>query len=328
MGREMWRADRGSACHRDCPRGQGPLWQSLQSRRCLRSYFSLGSLIRYHLTHRERSQVHSSFLAGAAGRVFGRACCWSQGADFPVARAFASSMVPDAVQSSILGDPRCSTYRLGPSRIVLVQVIAPHPPAGHSPPTLDTFHSYRRTFSHGSTHLTALHDVMLILDTTNTEPCYFTIRPPTHSHFSTETPCYLYTPSIDEHLLADPTNPLLAYRDQYPIFTTSPSPAPSKSVMQAQTSASHGHSTSRPRAVPTQNLGHSSSRDSSSSSSTRSLSSSSDDNMATHPEYARCSRCQRTPSLDIKSGKSNMVQYGLNLWYCNRCAGMVGMTNR
>ncbi|KAF1827136.1 uncharacterized protein K489DRAFT_405870 [Dissoconium aciculare CBS 342.82] len=45
-------------------------------------------------------------------------------------------------------------------------------------------------------------------------------------------------------------------------------------------------------------------------------------------EYARCSRCQRTPSIDVRTGLWNMIQYGLNLWYCSRCAALVGLPKR
>jgi hypothetical protein len=51
-------------------------------------------------------------------------------------------------------------------------------------------------------------------------------------------------------------------------------------------------------------------------------------NIFSSPEIARCSRCHRTPSIDITTGKSNMVQYGLNQYYCSRCAGMVGYYSR
>ena len=51
-------------------------------------------------------------------------------------------------------------------------------------------------------------------------------------------------------------------------------------------------------------------------------------NILSSPEIGRCSRCHRTPSIDITTGKSNMVQYGLNQYYCSRCAGMVGYYSR
>jgi hypothetical protein len=154
--------------------------------------------------------------------------------------------------------------------------------------------------------------------------CYFTIQTTAYSHFSDETPCCSPTFSPGE-TPADPTNPLLAYRESQHLFSLPPSPRMPPSLMQVQTSAAHGQTASRPRPVPQQNVLHVTSDDSMSSSSS---SSSFSFGMMSPPELARCSRCQRTPSLDIKTGKSNMVPYGLNLWYCNRCAAMVGLINR
>ncbi|EMC94779.1 hypothetical protein BAUCODRAFT_74016 [Baudoinia panamericana UAMH 10762] len=150
---------------------------------------------------------------------------------------------------------------------------------------------------------------------------YFTITPARHfSHFSDETPCCSPTfSSPEEQPVADPANPLLAYRESY--LPTIPQPA---NVMQVQTSAAHGQTPSRPRPTPVQqNVLYVSDSDSGSDSN-----SSMGSGMMSPPELARCSRCQRTPSLDLNTRRSNMVQYGLNLWYCTRCAGMVGMTNR
>ena len=40
---------------------------------------------------------------------------------------------------------------------------------------------------------------------------------------------------------------------------------------------------------------------------------------------ARCSRCHRTLSTDASAGITpGNVSYGLNLWYCSRCAAFVG----
>lgn len=167
---------------------------------------------------------------------------------------------------------------------------------------------------------------MLSTNTTDCQPCYFTIIPPVHRHFSDETPCCSPTFGPDESSSSDPSNPLLAYRSR--AHYTSTSPPHMSSFMQAPTSAAHGHTLSRPRPQPVQNVLHVTSDDSSSSSSDGSTRSSGEFGMASPPELARCSRCQRTPSLDLKTGKSNMVRYGLNLWYCNRCATMVGMVNR
>ncbi|WPA96138.1 uncharacterized protein RHO25_000744 [Cercospora beticola] len=95
-------------------------------------------------------------------------------------------------------------------------------------------------------------------------------------------------------------------------------------LMSVQTTAAHAQSPTRPRPVPMQqNVLWTSSNDSSSSSDSSSSDSSSD-STSQIPVTARCSRCQRTPSVDIHTGKSNMISYGLNLWYCNRCAALVG----
>lgn len=79
----------------------------------------------------------------------------------------------------------------------------------------------------------------------------------------------------------------------------------------------------RPQPHPQQNVLHVTSDDSTSSASSSSSTGSMYD-IYSSPDLARCSRCHRTPSIDIKTGKSNMVQYGLNLYYCSRCAAMVG----
>lgn len=152
------------------------------------------------------------------------------------------------------------------------------------------------------------------------QPCYFSISPPSYNHFSTETPCY--SPTFTEtETPADPNNPFLAYREPHTLSPpTSPAAIDFSNFLQMQTAAAHGQSTSRPRPHPVQNVLHVTSDDyfgSDSSSSTDSNKSSLD--------LARCSRCQRTPSINATTSKNNMVQYGLNLWYCNRCASMVGL---
>ena len=158
---------------------------------------------------------------------------------------------------------------------------------------------------------------------------YFNFLPPVHRYFSSESPC----PSPPLHsgeVVADPSNPLLAYRG---VDLPSPSARSimSSRVLQRQSAAAHGACSSsvrRPRTQPVQNVLLVSS-DSSSTSSSRSNSDSSKSSLdfSSAPEYARCSRCQRNASVDYRTGKNNMIQYGLNLWYCNRCAAMVGLTD-
>lgn len=140
------------------------------------------------------------------------------------------------------------------------------------------------------------------------QPCYFTYDPPTlyHHHFRSETP------------LSSPTfNPHERRVSQYSSLTMA-----SATLLQLQTAAAHGHLI-RPRPTPTQNVLEVTSDDSAHSNDSLSFADS-----FSSPEAARCSRCQRTPSIDIKTGRSNMVSYGLNNYYCSRCAAMVGFTNR
>jgi len=171
-------------------------------------------------------------------------------------------------------------------------------------------------------HFNVVANTMLSISTSD---CYFTITPPAYTHWSDETPCCSPSFSPSEQTPADPVNPLLALRSSSQ--TTHSRTSSMASLMQVQTSAAHSRTPSRPDATPLQNVLHVTSDDSANSSDS-SDSDCSVFGMSSPPELARCSRCQRTPSLDVRTGKSNMLQYGLNLWYCNRCAGVVGMTNR
>ena len=158
-------------------------------------------------------------------------------------------------------------------------------------------------------------------------PCYFTYSPPVYDHFSVETPSAspIHSPGDPD---CNPHHPLLAYRP--PQATTNN--RVSNDFFRMQTAAAH-ESPIRPSPVPQQNLLQVTSDDSVTSSSSSSSSSSASSSrtsleMFSTPELARCSRCQRTPSTDVRTGKSNMVQYGLNLWYCSRCANLVGLVQR
>jgi len=153
--------------------------------------------------------------------------------------------------------------------------------------------------------------------------CYFSITIPSYAHFSTETPSSSPT-YYPLQTLSDPQNPLLAYRNRQEL--TNPTlPMPNTaSFLQMQTAAAHDSQASRPRPHPIQQDVLITSDDSMGSDD----SSSSNDSTKSSVDLARCSRCQRTSFVDLKTGKSNMIQYGLNLWYCNRCASLVGLTNR
>lgn len=138
-------------------------------------------------------------------------------------------------------------------------------------------------------------------------PCYFTYDPPAlyYNHFRSETP------------LSSPNFTPIERRD-----SQSSTKSMASNFLQLQTAAAHSHP-ARPRPVPQQNVLEVTSDDS-----INSADSSSSAESFCAPETARCSRCQRTPSIDIKTGKSNMISYGLNLYYCSRCASMVGLHNR
>jgi hypothetical protein len=71
--------------------------------------------------------------------------------------------------------------------------------------------------------------------------------------------------------------------------------------------------------------GHSDS--SSSCNSSRSLSSSVNSGSSTPKnslDIVRCSRCQRSLSIDPSGRQDNVVRFGMNSFYCNRCATVVG----
>lgn len=158
----------------------------------------------------------------------------------------------------------------------------------------------------------------------NEQICYFSIipspsstSPSAQNHFSDETPCCSPTLSEGPVSPAHPNNPLLAGQASSPTY-----PSSLMSLMQRQTAASCSPP-SRPRL---QDVPHLTSGESTGSG--QSDSSCSIDSGVSFMDVARCSRCQRTPSLDLHTGKCNMIQYGLNLWYCRRCAGMVGFNQR
>ena len=169
-------------------------------------------------------------------------------------------------------------------------------------------------------------------------PCYFSIIPspyiqqPLDSQPGTPASCFYSPVSIpDETSISTPGTPtafLLPSRD--PSISGVLSPTTEISLMQRQTSVAHKSMSSRPKPQPVQNVLHVTSDDSNSA-----LSSSSDNSfdsstahMASELEFARCSRCQRSASLNSGTGNKTMVQYGLNLWYCIRCAAMVGLAHR
>jgi hypothetical protein len=157
------------------------------------------------------------------------------------------------------------------------------------------------------------------------EPCYFMIKPTTYHHYSSETP--LTSPILSPgETLCDPFHPLLSYRRPQANLNMA-----ATNFFKLQTAAAHGQPITRPRSTPQQNVLHVTSDGSGSSDSSSSESSPPTVNHAWASngiEAARCSRCHRTPSIDVRTGKANVVQFGLNSYYCTRCASMVGLLER
>lgn len=149
--------------------------------------------------------------------------------------------------------------------------------------------------------------------------CYFSITPSIARHYSSETPATSPLYGTPHYVVASELfNPLLAYR---PTPTMSSPKLNSINLLQLQTQAAYSSVRPRPQPRPLQNVlavGDDSET---------SDSSSSDDSSTSYsfPNVARCSRCQRTSHA---GAGNSMVQYGLNLHYCTRCAGIVGLGNR
>jgi len=171
------------------------------------------------------------------------------------------------------------------------------------------------------------------ITSTPRQACYFTIMPQTSTVVDgIETPL---SPTTMGELTPSAyiSHPLLADTSRQPEFSSRhlPSSPPLKagetprrtlngsSFLQLQTHAAH--SPVRPSPRPLQNVllvsdDSDMSPSANSSDSTHSQSSF---------DTARCSRCQRTPSIDLTTRKNNMIEYGLNLFYCTRCANIVGL---
>lgn len=144
---------------------------------------------------------------------------------------------------------------------------------------------------------------------TSNQICYFSLAIQTGTHFSDETPCASPTsPTSTATPISDPSNPLLALRST----SLEMSSYTGANVLQLQTSAAHPQ---RPRPAPLQDMLVTSDDSTDSQSSI----------MTPPTQIARCSRCHRTVSIDSSMPhKSGMLQYGLNQWYCTRCATIVG----
>lgn len=164
------------------------------------------------------------------------------------------------------------------------------------------------------------------------QPCYFSVKRTSTSTSSSSTSESCSPDLTTPYSSSTPSsNPLLTgWFDDTPQFI-SPYTMNASNFMQLQSHAAHNGT--RPQPHPVQNLHQDvldlSNDGSDSSNSDSSLaSSSSEQSFSTTPNSlpARCSRCQRTPSQDLTFGRpSAMLQYGLNLFYCTRCAHIVGL---
>jgi hypothetical protein len=144
---------------------------------------------------------------------------------------------------------------------------------------------------------------------------YFSLPVHFDAAHSDETP--LWSPYLPVETPCDPEHPLLALRSpqlsdchNHPVMETS-------KLMQHQTAAAY-----RPQAQPVQNPRHLA-LESTSSDSTES-STSSDTDSITMESAVRCCRCHRSLSAGVDATKSGFVSFGTNLYYCSRCASLVG----
>ena len=167
----------------------------------------------------------------------------------------------------------------------------------------------------------------LEMSTSNTAPspiqgiCYFSIQHTNHSSNNDETPLTTPFTPPGENIVSDPSNPLLAYRPCLQSPSTTQTRTRMDSLLQLQTQVAHIPPPRRPQPQPLQNVLAVSDDLSESDGS----SSSSQGTVTSPMDIARCSRCHRSQSIDVTTGKAaNMVAYGLNSFYCLRCANITG----
>jgi hypothetical protein len=166
------------------------------------------------------------------------------------------------------------------------------------------------------------------MTTSNTAPspiqgvCYFSIQHNKYSSYNDETPLTSPFTPPGENIVSDPSNPLLAFRPCMQSPSTNQTRPGMESLLQLQTQAAHIPPPRRPQPQPLQNV--------LAVSDDYSDDSSSDQGISQAPmELARCSRCHRSQSIDMSTGKAaNMVAYGLNSFYCLRCANITGFLQR
>ena len=143
-----------------------------------------------------------------------------------------------------------------------------------------------------------------------------------NSHDTVETP--LMSPTFATRKRpADPSKPLPAEIGRQASITPPSSKLTYSNVPLLQVSESHGHLESRAWSSPTQAVLQGSSNGSTTLNPLPLCA-----RATTCSQVARCSRCRQTLGTDFKTGNANMIHYGLNLWYCSICAGLVGLTGR
>ncbi|KAF2867981.1 hypothetical protein BDV95DRAFT_501453 [Massariosphaeria phaeospora] len=133
----------------------------------------------------------------------------------------------------------------------------------------------------------------------STPACYFSI-PFSSAHLLVETPTTTAVSEYTPNVSADPSHPLLAFRQPTLNHNHSPIMDASK-LLQLQTAAAHSRSRND------------------SSSSSCSDSDASSGNSSSSQAMLCCCRCRRESTRP-----SAMVRFGHNLYYCNHCASMVG----
>jgi hypothetical protein len=127
------------------------------------------------------------------------------------------------------------------------------------------------------------------------------------------------------------------------IHITSPRQMDVSKLLQLQTSIAHPQQ-NRPQAQPQQrvpSLTPSNSTDSTASMSRNGSYSGDSSSPSTPPrthylqspvsacdDFVRCSRCHRSASLSSPGPLDGMISFGLNLYYCGRCASMTGYNKR
>lgn len=145
--------------------------------------------------------------------------------------------------------------------------------------------------------------------------CYFSIRPRTTRDYTCpdETPLSSLSTPSDEDISCPKSTHSIAFQPHLDNPSTFKMDA--SRLLQLQTQAAHPMSLVRPQARPLQDVLYVE------DSSERSPDSETSSPPTSSPSTARCSRCQRTLSFTMESAR---VSYGLNLYYCARCAEMVG----